>query len=216
MALGSLAFKGCSFIKKMIFYHCLGIKMSILVISINFSFGLKLYFFLLVLKEIKTFFWVPEIPWALGTALTEYVGSLSTGHQQLTCVTMCPRVLTPRTLGQCSVTRVWACVAKCQWLNSSALHSLSLFLKISGKYVLICTVRFTKAVCVWDKEALNLLRKHEFCPAPSYACFSPIQLLEWRKGTQKSKVLAGEACHSTRACVLSSQAVFNSLRPHGL
>ena len=60
--------------------------MSILVISINFSFGLKLYFFLLVLKEIKTFFWVPEIPWALGTALTEYVGSLSTGHQQLTCV----------------------------------------------------------------------------------------------------------------------------------
>lgn len=89
MALGSLAFKGCSFIKKMIFYHCLGIKMSILVISIDFSFGLKLYFFLLVLKEIKTFSWVPEIPWALGTALTEYVGSLSTGHHSshaLPCV----------------------------------------------------------------------------------------------------------------------------------
>ena len=67
MALGSLAFKGRFFIKKMIFYHCLGIKMSILVISINFSFGLKLYFFLLVLKEIKTFFWVPECTMGPGS-----------------------------------------------------------------------------------------------------------------------------------------------------
>ena len=54
---------------------------------------------------------------------------------------------------------------------------------------------YKSSICV-TKEALNLLRKDEFCPAPSHACFSHVQPLEWRKKTQKSKVSAGEASHS--------------------
>lgn len=54
---------------------------------------------------------------------------------------------------------------------------------------------YKSSVCV-TKEALNLLKKDEFCPAPSHACFSHVQPLEWRKETQKSKVSAGEASHS--------------------
>lgn len=145
-----------------------------------------------------------NVLWALGTVPTEHVGSLSTCHHGSHALAVCPRAPTPdagRVTGPgCELVSPTAS----GWI-SAALHSPT-FSKISGKYVLICTVRFTKAA-LCDRGTEFTQKKMSFALL-HLMHVSP--LLEWRKETQKSKVSAGVGLaifswvKIMRACVLRS------------